>query len=114
MILKRIFIMALLAAAQPASAAVYCTGTLAGTYTDANGYLYVSMNAANGNWLVFCNVSTSWSGISPQTCVSWTATITSAILTNRPVTTWYADYSSCTAIPQYSASPPPYYVMLLP
>ena len=118
MILKRALIIALLAAAAPAQAGFYCTGTIAGTYTDSNGYLFASLNAANGNpngnWFMFCNVGTTWSGINPQTCVSWTATITSAVLTNKPVSVYYDTTSSCTTLPTYSAAPAPYFVMLLP
>ena len=119
MTLKRIALIALFAAAQPANAepgGVYCTGTIAGLTTDHNGYLSVSMNAANGRWYMLCNVGSPWKGISPQTCVTWAAKLTSVVLTNKPISIYYhADPQPvCTTIPEYSASPPPYTVMLLP
>lgn len=118
MILKRALIIALLAAAQPVHAGFYCTGVIDGMYTDSNGYLFTSLNAATGNpngtWFIFCNVGTTWGGINPQTCMSWTATITSAILANKPVSVYCDLSSSCTTLPTYSAAPVPYFVMLFP
>lgn len=102
---------AALGAAQPAAADVYCGGTIAHSWVDINGNVFIW-----GTWrqahTQICNVSTSWKGVAPDVCATWLAKADAAVSLGRQVLLNYPTESSCAALPQYGLAPAPGYVML--
>ena len=102
---------AALSVAQPASADVYCGGTISHSWVDINGNVFVW-----GSWrqahTQICNLTTAWKEVAPEICAAWLAKADAAVSLGRQVLLSYPTESSCAALPQYGSTPAPAYLML--
>lgn len=102
-----------LAAASPAHATAYCSGKVTDMLIDKSGHVLVSPTF-RGDWVAICNVNNTWGDVPPTTCTSWTATLTSAILTGKNIVFSYLDpVAVCSSVPSYYDAPSPYYVSIV-
>jgi hypothetical protein len=78
-------------------------------WSDGTVNVFLSIR---GDYVAFCNMNSSWKGISPTTCATWLALIKSAVARKADMTIFYNESFTCQAIPSYASAPSPYYVML--
>ncbi len=109
--LKFVLFICLFASTSVFAAPQWCTGTITTLYQDAGGQLVV-----NGTWrgdhTVICNVLAERDGIKTEVCKNWLSMAMTAYVTGKEVIVHYSDEDSCAALPKYTASPSPIYVML--
>ena len=102
---------AILAPTVASAAPQWCYGTINNLWVDSQGSMF-AMPSWRGDYVMFCNVNQSTGSVSPTTCMTWMSLLRSAIQRNAQTLVYFADAPACNAMPTYSASPVPYYVML--
>lgn len=94
-----------------AHAAVYCRGKITNVYVTVDGGVYIYGDYMT-NYTQICSITGQWNQVDPAVCVSWLALAKTAKSQQNPVIVYYPNETSCTSIPIYHSSPPPYYLML--
>ena len=90
----------------------FCSGQVKSVWLDAYGNLYIKGTWRNDHTQI-CNVNTAWNGVVTPTCEGWLSLSLTAQTTQGGVILRYPDsIGSCNAIPTYTASPKPDYIML--
>jgi hypothetical protein len=95
--------------AAPASAAIWCSGKLAGVYINSTGDVIINGSWRN-DWTRICNLKEDTPGA--VTCSLWASYAASAWQGNRNVRLMYSGPASCGEIPNYNGAPVPEYLML--
>lgn len=89
----------------------WCRGQITNTFLDKEGRLYI-----NGNWrkdhTQVCNINMEWNNVSTDVCKGWLSIVQTAVVTKSHVIVNYNDAVSCSALPTYTNSPEPVYIML--
>lgn len=97
----------------PAHAAgQWCTGAVWSSWIDSGGSVLISSSWRTDHTQI-CSLSSAWKGIPVDVCVGWVAKLDAAATMNKSVTIFYADAPACNALPTYSSTPSPVYVMVL-
>lgn len=97
---------------QPASAALFCEGTVKSYYVADNSAVLI-----HGSWTItwtqVCNVKVAWKGIDSELCKIWFSAILAAYHAKTTFVVRYDDPSvtDCAALPTYGNTPAPEYVM---
>ena len=97
---------------QPASAIVFCEGTVKSFYVADTSAVLI-----HGSWMTdwtqVCNVKVAWKGIDPELCKTWFSAILAAYHGKTTFMVRYDDPSvtDCAALPTDGNTPAPEYVM---
>ncbi len=109
---KALFVLAALSwSAQSAAAPQWCGGQITHMLVQHDGYLQV-IPAFRGDWIALCNVTIAYNGISPETCRSWQASVTTAIAGKLGTVIHFDNAPACTSVPIYFAAPKVSYVWI--
>jgi hypothetical protein len=95
-----------------AQAGQWCSTKINHSLIDGSGNL-MGFVAVRGDWLSFCNINTTWKGIAPATCAKWVTYVHSAVARKADTYIYYNEDTACNAIPPYTYSPAPGYIMLI-
>lgn len=92
-------------------AEAYCYGLVNEALTYGDGRVMI-LPQWRGEWTVVCNLNTTRSGVSPQTCFSWFAQLQTAVTQRRNIGIYYhtLQQSECATMSVYDSSPAPLYV----
>lgn len=97
---------------QPASAVIFCEGTVRSYYVaDTSAVLILGSWAPN--WTQVCNVKVVWKGIEPELCKTWFSAILAAYHGKTNFAVRYDDpaLTDCATLPHYGNTPAPEYIM---
>jgi hypothetical protein len=110
---KSAIIVALMASvfATPASAAIWCSGTIGHATLFGNGEVHIQASW-RGDDTQICNLSAPWKGVPPEVCAGWMAKLDSAVTFGRTILIMYDTNGTCATLPTYGNAPAPYYVDL--
>lgn len=104
----------------PAHADAFCKSKVASIFNEKGGGVYILPYFRN-QWLQVCNQEVAWKSVSPTTCTSWVAMLTSGMLTGKSFTFHYPEPDpdpapnldiECSTLPPYANAPSPTYVMV--
>jgi hypothetical protein len=102
-----------LSAALPstAHAAAYCSGLIYEAITYDSGDVMI-LPAWRADWTVVCNLNTTRSGVSAQTCFAWFAQIQAAVTQKKNLGIYYGtiEQAQCNTMATYINAPVPLYV----
>jgi hypothetical protein len=113
--IKQLLTLCLLATslfASNAQAQQQCMGKVSNIWTAVGGETFL-LPVSRGDYVQFCNINTTWKGVTPATCATWIASMRSAVVRRADVNIYYLEPTLCGAIPSYGSAPAPYYMMLI-
>lgn len=97
--------------AASASAAIWCSGKLAGVFINSTGDVVIKGSWRN-EWTRICNLNEG--PTTAVTCSLWASYAASAQQNNLSVTLRYdTGAATCSEIPSYNGAPTPVYFMML-
>jgi hypothetical protein len=89
-----------------------CSGSIDVLFVTRSGNVEIYSNEAfsDSHGRVICNTSDTWKGVSSATCKVWYSALLTQSIQSKPAVLYYFDNeaSSCSTIPLYGASTPPY------
>lgn len=97
---------------QVSAAPQACAGTVDASWITSDGMVLIKGSWRNDHTMI-CSIRNEWKGVSPDVCMSWAAKVDAAVTMGKSVTVYYTDIADCASLPVYTATPGPYYVMVL-
>lgn len=96
------------------SAEAVCTGTVKGLrlWGNSNSWVAVSLNEFPGTTWIICDTDNPVGGVAPKSCNAMYSTALAAFTTNKKLTFYFMNFSSCDAIPSYDVNLPGSFNML--
>jgi hypothetical protein len=116
LVLAAVFSLNSYAVSAPAPLKLWCKGLITQAYIDKNGNVLIYPNWRN-DYIMICNMNSSWKGISTVTCAAMYSTAISSIKSGLQTVVLYADGVSstmtCANLKTYDSAPLPFYLMLV-
>ncbi|MAO04760.1 MAG: hypothetical protein CL804_09650 [Citromicrobium sp.] len=99
-------------ASNASAAPQYCTGTISYSYIDTTGAVYI-WGTWRSAYTQVCDINSEWQSVPTDICMAWLARLDAAVALNKSVIIYYADATSCAALPSAGSSIAPGYVLLM-